>query len=236
MSNQDSKFSRKAFAKNLKRLMDKNHLRSIDLAKKLGLSKGAISNYTSGDSVPRTDMVSKISEIFGVHIEELFQENFKQKKIPQSQIRIKSKVSPVFLHEDDPSEISYYQVPMFINKLYTSDIIYVDYNYCDRILSTFPFCGDFECYAVRVRENCLTKSGISKGTVAIFAATKETKNGDFAAILYKEELNICVRRVRYKDDKIIISTDNDKEEYKINARNCPIAVLGKVVTTLNSYK
>ena len=229
MINQDYKFNKKAFSKNLKRLMDKNHISSNWLAKKLNLSKGAISNYLHGTSAPRTDTASEISQIFGVNINELFQENFIPKTLRHSQIKIKNNNTPEssnFLREDGMNEISYYLVPIFLNELRPSDIIYITDNYGDRILSTLSFCEKYECYGVLIRDNLLSKSGFTEKTTAIYAAMKETENGDFAAVLYKDEHTIRIRKIEYKEDKIILSTDKTKEEYKTNSRNCPVAVLG----------
>lgn len=211
--------------------MEKNNIKNIDLAKKLNLSKSAISNYLAGTSVPRTDVVSKIAELFGVHIESMFKEKFEPGKVLQSSIKIrKPGVSTTFFKEDDPSDISYYQAPMFINKLYSSDIIYIDRHYCDRILSTFPFYGDFECYAVRVRENNI--STLPNGTVTIFAATLKPEKDELAAVLYKEDLKILIRRVEFSKDTVILKTDETEEKYKYNSRNCPVVVLGKVVNIM----
>lgn len=222
-----SNIDKKVFSQNLKRLMEKNNVKNIDLAKKLKITKPAISNYTTGRSVPKIDVIFKIAEIFGVHVESLLNKNYEAGKIMQSNIKINKSEKSTSFNESDPNEISYYQVPMFINKLYSSDIIYVNNHYCDKILSTFSFYGDYECYAVRVGENNI--AALPVGTVAIFAATLKAENGELAAVLYKEDLKILLRRVEFLNDYVILKTDKTEEKYKYNSRNCPVFVLGKVV-------
>lgn len=234
MSFDDKNFNKSAFSKNLKRLMKKNNIKNIDLAKKLNLSKSAISNYIAGTSVPRTDVVSKIANIFGVKIESMFKEKFELEMVLDSSITIRKPGVSTSFHEDGLENISYYQAPMFINELYNSDIIYIDRHFCGRILSTFPFYGDFECYSLIVREDNLIKSGLPKGATAIFAATLDADKDELAAVLYKEELKIRIRRVEFLKDQVILKTDETEEKYKYNARNCPVTVLGKVVNVMFS--
>ncbi len=226
----DKDYNKEAFSKNLERLMKKNNIKNIDLAKKLNLSKSAISNYLNGTSVPRTDIIAEIASFFCVHIESLFKEKFEHEKVSNPKLKTKQTGVSLAFHEGDPNDISYYQAPMFTSELSKYDIVYSNTNFCDRILSTFPFYGDFECYAVRVRENNI--AALPMGAVAIFAATLKAENSELAAVLYKEDRKILIRRVEFTNDNVILKTDETEEKYKYSARNCPVLVLGKVVNVM----
>ena len=222
MPQKEIDFNKKNFHKNLKHLMERNHISGVELAKRLDLSKGAISNYLHGTSSPRTNTLRKIADLFGESIDTLFMENpFPKKTIPR-----KTQISYT-MKEPYGEDISYYEVPVFARSLNYTDIIYVKDNFADSILYSFPPYGDKDCYAVKVIDNSLIKSGIPKGSVVIFSANEEVLNGNFAAVLMIKEKRIAIKKVTYQNNKVILSTDT--EEIIFNKTSDDIKILGKVV-------
>lgn len=56
---------------NLRRLRKEHDLRQAQIAEKLNISRQAYSNYETGKRIPDLDMLVRISEIYGVTLEQL---------------------------------------------------------------------------------------------------------------------------------------------------------------------
>lgn len=59
------------FAKNLSDLRKQKNFSQRQLAEKVGVTQVAISQYESGESVPRINIAMKLADVFGVTCEEL---------------------------------------------------------------------------------------------------------------------------------------------------------------------
>lgn len=59
----------------IKFLMELNNMKQIDICRKTGISKNAISNYISGNRIPDTISLYKLAELFGVSMEWLLTGN-----------------------------------------------------------------------------------------------------------------------------------------------------------------
>lgn len=59
------------FAKNLVYLRKQKDFSQRELAEKVGVTQVAISQYESGESVPRINIAMKLADVFGVTCEEL---------------------------------------------------------------------------------------------------------------------------------------------------------------------
>lgn len=210
MGNITNDFDKNVFSSNLKHLMNKNGLKNKDLASLLGLSKSAISNYIAGISIPRTEVLSKIAETFGVPIETLI------KKLPEA-----------YVLEENDYEV--YRVPLFADTLLSADMVYRNDHFNGSLTFPFPIYGDAECYAVKMSDNGLASSGIMKKSIVIFAADVEVKNGELAAILNKNKLKIVIRRVLIDKNYITVSDDKKSEVYQYQGKSDEIVILGKVV-------
>ena len=61
-----------SFAENFKTARKKGGHTQQDIADMLGLNRTSISKYESGDAMPQSKMLQKISEIFEMSIDDLF--------------------------------------------------------------------------------------------------------------------------------------------------------------------
>lgn len=61
----------KAIGKRIRELRKEQHLRQEDLAKELGVRKTTVSNYETGYSIPKREVLGKISKYFGVSMDYL---------------------------------------------------------------------------------------------------------------------------------------------------------------------
>lgn len=62
----------------IKKLRSESGMNQNELAKKLGVTKAAISNYETGLRAPKQDLLFDLSNIFGVSIDVFFPKNTKK--------------------------------------------------------------------------------------------------------------------------------------------------------------
>lgn len=61
-----AKTEREIFAANLRGLIARSHLSQADIAGRMGISRGTMSDYTRGRAYPRAEKMTKLCEILGV--------------------------------------------------------------------------------------------------------------------------------------------------------------------------
>ncbi len=201
------------FSKKLKHLIKINNVKNIDLANYLGCSKGVISNYISGNYVPKLETVIKIVSYFGVNFEYLIKE-----------------VTEECNHLNEIDKIAY-NIPTFLKDLNSDKIIYRNDNFIGHIISPLPLpvSDDTECYAVKIYDDSMNSFGIIKDSIAIFSPTCKAKNGDISAVFIKSKKQIFVRSIEKDKKTLKLISDDVVEEYKIEKNNCDAIILGKVI-------
>lgn len=204
-------FNTECFSSNLKKLIKLNKIKNVDLATHLGLSKSAISNYISGISVPKLEIIDKMASFFDVELNELVSKNIADTDIGFGE-----------------GENSVYKIPIFSKKLASDRIIYRKENYIGVITSPLPADDSHDCYAIRMNNNTMSRYGFNRGSLVFFSPSKEVLNGDIAAVLIKSKKQIVIRLVEFESKKIILKSDNGKEEFKAT-KDCDAQILGKVI-------
>ena len=211
----------KCFSQNLIYLLEKNNMRKVDLAKNLGLSKSAISNYLSGTSIPKRDVLVRIASYFDVTAEELLKSSI------DSEPKIAFKEADAFS----------FVISFFRKTLSYTDVIYRRDNFQSDFFSPIPVYKDMECYAVMAYDNLMKGFGIDKGSIAIFASTESVADGEIAAVLIKSEKKIVIRKVLYTDKHITLVSDSTEDKFKKTSKDCDAVVLGKIIhATFNPNK
>lgn len=200
------------FSENLKQLIKKNNIRNIDLASHLGMSKGAISNYIYGNSMPNMKTIAKIASFFDVSYDELIGRNID--------------AASASLNEEGKLV---YTLPLFQKMLSNTEIIYRSENYVGKITSPLPFYEDLECYASLIYDNSMLSYGIAKGFTVVFSAAQEVKSGEIAAVLLKSKKQIFIRLVEFDNKKITLISDDDSQTYKKSKSGCDAIILGKIL-------
>lgn len=199
----DSEF----FAGKLDNLIKKNNTKKVDLANYLGFKKGTISNYTSGKyPVPKVEVLKKIAKYFDVSWYELIGDDFSDK---------------AYVAEGDPFT---YKLPLFNNVLISDKLMYNSANYTCVFTSPVPIAGEAECYAVIMKDDSMKSFGFIKSSCVIFTAATEVADDEIAAVLVKSTKEILIRSVNYKNQRIILTSDNGSDTYKKNE----IFIMGKV--------
>ena len=55
----------------IKKIREQKTISQVELSKKVGVSQGAISQWETGQSLPRAELLPKIAEILGCTVDEL---------------------------------------------------------------------------------------------------------------------------------------------------------------------
>lgn len=202
----------KIFSYNLKYLLEKNGIRNVELAKHLGVSKSAISNYISGASIPKLKTIANIALFFDVGVDDLLKDYLDKPRVK--------------INEEGTLSFS---VPFFCKELLPGDVIYRNDNYQGEFSTPFPIKHDSKCYAVMVYDNDMSNYGISKRNIAIFCPGENISNGNIAAVKLKSSNRIIIRSVIEEDDEITLLCKKGKETYKKTPNGCEVVVLGKVL-------
>ena len=74
----------KLIGERIRQMRKDRHLRQSDLAKELGVRKTTISNYETGYSIPKREVLGKISKFFGVSMDYLCASTDETKKYLQT--------------------------------------------------------------------------------------------------------------------------------------------------------
>lgn len=199
------------FSKNLKHLIKKNNIKNIDLADYLELSKSVVSNYISGNFMPKLETIVKIASFFDVKLENLI-----SKKIDKAQPTLNEEGKLI------------YEIPLFDKKLISDKIIYRNDNYIGVITSPIPTREESDCYAVMCYDNSMTGYGFAKGSLVVFSAATNVLDNDIAAVFIKSKKQIFIRCVKFKDKKIELLSDEGSVVYKVSRDDCDAIILGKV--------
>ncbi len=208
------------FAYNLKRLLKMNGIRNIELAKHLGVSKSAISNYLSGTSVPKVETIARIALFFDVGMDVLLKDYIDK---PKSEVREGDKISFV--------------VPLFYKQLQGGIVVFRNDNYQGEINCPFPLHKDYQCYAVMSYDNDMASYGITERSVAVFSVDEAPSDGELAAVFIRSLKTIVIRSVQEDDEKITLTCDKGVEYFKKTAIEYDAVVLGKIIcATFNPNK
>ncbi len=202
----------KLFSENLEYLIKKNNIKQIELAKYLGMSKSAISNYLTGKYSPRTTTLMRLASYFDVTLESLIDQKVNEAKTA--------------LNEEGKLV---YNVPLFHKQLNSDSVIYRNENYIGIITSPIPVFEDLECYALKSYDDSMKSFGIAFGSLVIFSAATDASDDEIAVVLIKSKKQLYIRSVKCSDKKIELTSDKGKETFKITKNGCDAVILGKVI-------
>lgn len=63
--------TKKIFSENLSRLLSKNNITQLELAKRMSVAPSSVSSWCNGEKMPRMDKVEWMAEFFGVPVTHL---------------------------------------------------------------------------------------------------------------------------------------------------------------------
>lgn len=211
-------YSKKIFSENLSKLIKLNNVKKSDLAEYIGYKKSTISNYLDPkkDGKPDTPTLLKIANYFDVDVNYL---------VCKSGTTLKE------------GETAKYKIPVFHKTLLSDDVVFKNQNYLGVMSSPLPIDAVGDCYVARLYDNSMKSFGMLKGSIVYFCPEDEVKNGDIAAVLIKSKKEIFIRSVEFDKKKIVLISDEGREEFKITRNVSDAQILGKVVNaTFNPNK
>jgi SOS-response transcriptional repressor LexA len=198
------------FSTFLKRRMKELGLTSIELAKRLNVSRPLISKWLTGRGRPTLDMVDRLAAVLNVHPLRLLEALGVEIPLMESQL-INVYILPGGLPCGTPRESI---------MDYVEDIIKVQ-------SEGFGLNPNCVYYGIRARGNSMIGKGIFDGYLVIFTPDLEVLNGDVAIVWVGEGL--CARIVRYYQDYILLLAANQAYEPIAVPKNEEFRILGKVV-------
>ncbi len=202
------------FAKNLKNLRKQRGMNQEELAKRLNVRKTTISNYETGYSEPRTDIMQQIADIFGITLDELVQPALPSLKSPDAESDVDNFVSlPVY-------------GKLFIN----------DFPHYPLHLINFPraLLGSGRFFALQVPDEHMDRAALSPGSIAIVHEQGLFDNGDIVvASVDGGPAFLC--RYYIEGDLISLISDSSNPLHRpviINPKEQDLKLFGKVVKSL----
>ncbi len=93
-----------SFSSRLRQAREQANLTQQDFAKKLGVTKNAISNYENGVSSPKWDILVKIFDILQVEPNFLYQDDFTSKDESNSLTRSQTSLLSIFNELNDEGQ------------------------------------------------------------------------------------------------------------------------------------
>ncbi|MEI8350055.1 MAG: S24 family peptidase [Candidatus Omnitrophota bacterium] len=110
----------------------------------------------------------------------------------------------------------------------------------DTIILNYDFVKNKDCFALRVKGDCLKEAGIFNGDLVIVSPNNHINNGDIIVARIGDE---CTMKKFYrtktedgKSEKIILEPCNhDYAPIVIDPKNTTIEIIGKVIKALKSF-
>ena len=214
----------------IKYYREEKSLTQDDLAKKLGLGKGTISNYESGYRTPQGNRLFELAEILDININELFPPTIKSEKNISS---IYSKLTPprqqkVYHYAEEQLEAqNKKQTVVTLGKTAAGEPIYQeDIIEEEKEVSAVPAGADV---ALVVQGDSM-EPDFKSGSVVFYKKQPQVENGELAVVHIKDD-GITFKKVLFDYDKkkIILRSLNDKYEDKVFDAD-DVNILGKVIT------
>ena len=204
------------FAKNLKYLREKNGMEQIDLAYQLGRkSSSSISEWEAGKYTPKVKILAEIADIFKVDLDDLM--NYDLSLKPSNLIEIKETIS----------------VPL-IGSIACGDPILAEENVTDYISfpsELLPSGGKF--FFLKADGDSMDPT-IRNQSLVLIRKQADVEDGEIAAVIFDDETEATLKRVKRQNKAIILIADNSKFPPILVDKNNPIRIIGKAIKTLNN--
>ncbi len=178
------------FGKMLRKIRLERGLRQSDIAEALGVAKGTISMYESGQRSPSFETAEHIADILNVPLASLI-----ESPVPRS-VAPSRFISPDFSRIEQQTVVA-----KLTNQSESADgppsIINVNVAADNRIPCDF---------AITVTRNCLSNSRFHDGDIVFIRAQEEVEDGQIALVAIENE--ITLRRVYHTRVGLVFVTEN----------------------------
>ena len=186
-------------AKNIKKLRIEKGLSQEELGKQIDASKQAISGWEIGNRDPNKSQRQKLCEFFSITEGELFGQ----------------------IISSNPKTID---IPL-IGEVPAGKFNFAFEEVVDHITVNYDFVNRKNCFALKVKGNCLKDAGIMNGDIVIVAPDVHINNGDFVVARVDDE---CTMKKFYKT-KGILNRYGSLAVFSFNALPLPSQLLSVIL-------
>ncbi|MBD8005855.1 LexA family protein [Bacillus norwichensis] len=204
-------------AQYIKKIRERKGLSAVELANRVGVTKGTISRYESGTRKIPMDDIPKFASVLDV-----------------------SPVDILIESEDEPvvnsTEYPYYPIgisaglPLCIDSIDEDDLEYISIP--DNLMG--KWAGRKDIFMMRVNGDSMNKVITHGSLIAVKPVPlSDLKNGDI--VVYSDGGDYAVKRFHQRENKIIFrpdSTDDMFSDYETTKDNSDLKIHGKVVMYL----
>lgn len=202
------------FYQNFERLCIEHKVAPMKVAKDIGISRGAPSNWKQNGNVPRGQTIQKIADYFGVSVDTLLAD---EEPIPSKLHREKGQKIPVL------SSVGA-GIPMESINTFDAD----DPDAWEEISRDMGRNGEF--FALRIKGDSM-EPRIRRGDILVVRVQPTVEEGEVAVVLINGNEGVC-KRIHFRDDGIQLLSNNPEyapmtytwEETK----SLPVRIVGKV--------
>ena len=187
-------YDNKIFADNLKRLLEKKDMTASELARRIGVSKSAVSDWTKGVSLPRIDKVDKMCEILNCT-----RTDFTEPSIP----------SPVAQAPEIGGAV---QITGFIpvyGEIPAGESALIEENIIDYITTSHSHPEEY--FGLKVKGNSMINAGITDGAYVTIHKQNCAENGNIVACRVNGE-EATLKRFRQQGNTVILMPENPEYE------------------------
>lgn len=202
------------FAKNLKYLREKSGMEQIELAYQLGRkSSSSVSEWEKGKYTPKIGVLNEIANIFNVDIDDLMNKDLSFR--PSNIIEIKHTKS----------------IPV-LGAIACGEPILAEQNITDTIAFPTELLPSGNLFFLKADGDSMNPT-ISDGAYVMVRKQENVENGEVAAILFDDDNEATLKRVKYIGDNIILEADNRDYDPIIVTKESRPRIIGKAVKVLN---
>lgn len=203
-----SEFGKEGFVKRLKRAMELRGFEQVDLVKATGIGKSSISQYLSGDHVPKQVNNFKIAEALNVDPSWLYGANVDMQPLPTNLI-----------------PTNFIKVPM-LGEIAAGEPIFAFEEQGKYVEVNGDLTVDF---CLKIRGDSMIDARIEDGDYVFVRKQCAVENGEIAVVLIDGEATL--KRFYKSDGMVILKPENSKYQPRFYTEKDfkSVRVLGKAV-------
>lgn len=197
----------------LKDILDSKNIKPSELSHRSGVSDAEISRLLSGKRKPSAKTIKKIIPFLHTNEEESFR---------AAGLLAPEKEAPKIIEIPIRGEC-----PAGRFNFAFEDIL-------DTVVLNYDYIKDRNCFALRVKGDCLRDLGIFNKDIVIISPHAHIDNGDIVIARVGDE---CTMKKFYKTENQIIlqPCNHDYEPIIINPKEKHVEIIGKVIRALKSF-
>lgn len=199
--------NKETMARNIKRLMEQNHVNATDVCTALGFKAPTFSDWVNAKTYPRIDKIEAMSNYFGVSKADLVEEHLPYNALPYNpthRIPILGRISA--------------GLPLYAEE-HIEGYTYTELNH------------GAEYFALRVHGDSMDALNIKEGYLVIVRRQDCVENGDIAIVLVGDD-EATMKRFYQDGDTVTLMPQSTNPEHMpqvYNLKYTSIRVLGRVV-------